>query len=257
MSDAPRRRVITTRDEPGELDRLLIAAGIEVLHIPLIEIDDAEGPSFDDALRRLDRFDWLVVTSRHGALRVGPAAAAAPRLRLACVGTRTAAELAAAAGRAVDVMPGRQTGGDLVASMPDGDGAQLLLAQADAADDTVSHGLARRGYDVTTVVAYRTRLRRPNRIVRRRLGRCRRHRHAEVGGGDRANHRRGSAPVGATGDARRRRSLRGGIGGRGRAGARHRLISSTPIRVTRTTRCCTQSHTRRRARGRHDAGDTG
>jgi uroporphyrinogen-III synthase len=166
MSDAPRRRVITTRDEPGELDRLLIAAGIEVLHIPLIEIDDAEGPSFDDALRRLDRFDWLVVTSRHGARRVGPAAAAAPRLRLACVGTRTAAELAAAAGRAVDVMPGRQTGGDLVASMPDGDGAQLLLAQADAADDTVSHGLARRGYDVTTVVAYRTRLRRPNRLER-------------------------------------------------------------------------------------------
>ncbi len=166
MTSARRRRVITTRDEPGELDRRLIEAGFEVIHVPLIEVVDADGSELSAALGRLDDFAWLVVTSRHGARRLGGAAAAAPHVRLACVGTRTATELATLAGRAVDVTPARQTGADLVTAMPGGDGARVLVAQADLADDTVSTGLAERGYAVTTVVAYRTLSRTPTRLER-------------------------------------------------------------------------------------------
>ena len=46
MSDSERplhgRRVVTTRDEPGELDRLLAEAGADVVHVPLIEIAEPE-----------------------------------------------------------------------------------------------------------------------------------------------------------------------------------------------------------------------
>jgi uroporphyrinogen-III synthase len=166
MTPARRRRVVTTRDEPGELDRRLIEAGVEVIHVPLIEIADADGSDLVEALARLDSFAWLVVTSRHGARRVGGAAAAAPHVRLACVGTRTATELANLAGRDVDVTPARQTGAGLVTAMPEGHGGLVLLAQADLADDAVSAGLAERGYSVTTVVAYRTLIRTPTRLER-------------------------------------------------------------------------------------------
>ena len=131
------RRVVTTRDEPGELDRLLVEAGADVVHVPLIEIVDVAGggSAIDAAFETADRVDWVVVTSRHGAERVGDAVARRPHLRLAAVGTRTAADLARLAGRAVDVVPGRQTAADLVAAMPiEGAGQVVVVAQADGAD---------------------------------------------------------------------------------------------------------------------------
>jgi uroporphyrinogen-III synthase len=94
---------------------------------------------------------------------VGPFVAGRPEVRLAAVGTSTAADLARLAGRAVDVVPERQTGGDLVQAMPvDGSGQDVVLAQADRADATLADGLAARGYRVRAVVAYRTRLRTPS-----------------------------------------------------------------------------------------------
>jgi len=149
------RRVVTTRDRRGRLDGLLAAAGADVIHVPLISIE----PPLDDhlavALADLDAFDWLVVTSRHGAERVGAAAAAHPELRLAAVGSATAAVLEEAAGRAVDVVPPRQTGADLVAALAAHAG-RALVAQADRADDTLAAGLVACGFVVDAVTAYRT-----------------------------------------------------------------------------------------------------
>ena len=86
MSWAPLagKRVVTTRDEPGQVDRLLAEAGATVLHLPLIAIVDAEdgGAGLTALLDRVDDFDWLIVTSQHGAIRVG-AAARGRRVRLA------------------------------------------------------------------------------------------------------------------------------------------------------------------------------
>lgn len=165
-------RVVTTRPETGRLEELLAAAGLEVVHVPLIEIVDAAdgGAALADALDALAAGDWLVVTSQHGARRVGAAAAARPGVRLAAVGTRTAEELAALAGRPVDVVPEHQTGADLVAALPPAaPGTTAVIAQADQADGAVAGGLERLGYRVLAVTAYRTVARRPTEADRARV----------------------------------------------------------------------------------------
>jgi uroporphyrinogen-III synthase len=159
------RRVVTTRDAPGDVDRLLAAAGADVVHVPLIEIVDAAdgGAALDAHLARLDGYTWLVVTSRHGARRVGAGAAAAS-VGLAAVGTATASVLAELAGRAVDVVPAVQTAAGLLAAFPASApaGERILLAQADRAGDELAEGLRHLGYRVDVVEAYRTVLRRPS-----------------------------------------------------------------------------------------------
>lgn len=163
------RRVVTTRDQPGLLESLLARAGADVVHVPLIEID--EPPGGDEQLARtladLGSFEWLVVTSHHGARRVGAAAAQFPGVRLAAVGARTAADLADLAGGAPVLVPDRQTAADLVEAMPETTGgARALVVQADRADDTVAAGLRRKGFDVRVVVGYATRLRVPTAVER-------------------------------------------------------------------------------------------
>jgi uroporphyrinogen-III synthase len=158
------RRIVTTRDERGRFEELLERAGAEPVHVPLIAVVDA--PELVGALATLDRYDWLVVTSRHGAARAGAAARAHARLRLAAVGTRTAAVLAELAGREVDVVPERQTAADLVAAMPPSAADRVLVAQADRAAATLVDGLRASGFVVDAVVAYRTELRRPTAAER-------------------------------------------------------------------------------------------
>lgn len=165
MSDLPLqgKRVVTTRDERGEVDRLLEEAGATVVHVPLIRIVDPDdgGAELRAHLARVKAFDWVIVTSQHGAVRVGKAVKSAA-VRLAAVGTKTAAELESLAKRPVDVVPALQTGAALLAAMPDpGDRPRVLLAQADRAGTELADGLRERGYDVSAVVAYRTALRRP------------------------------------------------------------------------------------------------
>ncbi|MFP5486784.1 MAG: uroporphyrinogen-III synthase [Acidimicrobiia bacterium] len=166
------RRVATTRDRPGRLDELLRELGADVVHVPLIEIVDAPGDDLAAELDRLDEFDWLVVTSQHGAARVGVVARGHPRLRTAAVGTRTAEVLGDLTGRAVTVVPARQTAADLVVAMPEPtpDTRRVLVAVADRAEPTLVDGLRGRGYDVRSVVAYVNRLRRPTEAERALLG---------------------------------------------------------------------------------------
>lgn len=157
------RHVVTTRDARSRLDTLLAAAGADVVHVPLIEIVEPVdgGAELEVALSDLEAFEWVVVTSRHGAERVGAALRGRP-IRLAAVGARTADVLERLADRPVDIVPGRQIGSELVAALPDRAG-RVLIAQADRADDSVSTGLRQRGYDVRCVTAYRTVSRHPSR----------------------------------------------------------------------------------------------
>ena len=162
------RHVATTRDQVGRLDTLLARLGADVIHVPLISIEPPAdgGRSLDASVSNLRGAAWLVVASRHGARAVGAAAAGHPDLRLAAVGTGTAAVLASLAGRPVDVVPDRQTAADLVAAMPAGRG-HVVVAQADRAEPTLADGLALLGYDVDVVTAYRTVLRTPTIVERR------------------------------------------------------------------------------------------
>jgi uroporphyrinogen-III synthase len=157
-------RVLVTRERPGELARLLAARGAIVQHVPLIATVDVDGDELGEQLAQLPAVDWLVVTSVNGAERVGAAAAAAPGVRLAAVGTATAATLAALAGRPVDVVPSTQHAGALVEALLEAAGPpprRFLVAQADRAMPTLVDGLRAAGHTVTPVVAYRTELRPP------------------------------------------------------------------------------------------------
>jgi uroporphyrinogen-III synthase len=154
------RRVLVTRERPGELAAMLEARGAEVVHLPLIAVVEPVdgGAGLRDALAHLDRFDWLMVTSAAGAERVGRATAASPQVRLACVGTATAAALRVASGRTVDLVPtvqrADQLADEFIARVA---GPQrVLIAQADRAASTLSSTLRHAGHDVVEVVAYRT-----------------------------------------------------------------------------------------------------
>ncbi len=160
-------RVVVTRERPGELGALLAERGATVVHVPLIEvIEPADGGrALRDALARLDRFDWLVVTSPAGAERAGAAARSVTGVRLAAVGTATARVLATEAGRGVDLVPTVQHAEALAEAILAESPAQqrILIAQADIAASTLSDALRRAGHDVTTVTAYRTIAKTPDR----------------------------------------------------------------------------------------------
>ena len=162
--------VVVTREQRGELGRLLDSAGASVEHIPLIEILDVDGAQrarLDTAIG--DGPDWVIVTSAAGADRVG-AVAIDPSIRLAAVGTATAAHLAEAAGRPVDLVPERQTAAGLVdafvAHVPRSQ--RLLVSQGDLADGRLVDALRGGGHDVDVHVAYRTGVRTPSPDERRR-----------------------------------------------------------------------------------------
>lgn len=161
------KRILVTRERPGELGRLLAERGADVVHVPLIAVVDPPdgGGSLRLELARLDRYDWLAVTSAAGSERVGAAARAVPSLRLAAVGTTTAEVLAELAGRPVDVTPSRQLASELAAAI---DGAshgraRILVTQADRAPAALADDLRAAGHDVTVVTAYSTVLVAPER----------------------------------------------------------------------------------------------
>jgi uroporphyrinogen-III synthase len=157
------KRIALTRPGAGELGKRLAALGATVVHVPLVEITDPPdgGVQLRSALARLAAFDWLVATSANGAERAGPAAAGHRDLRLAAVGPATAAALAAAAGRPVDLVPAVASAEGLLAEFPRRP-ARVLLAQADLARTMLADGLAAFGHHVESVIAYRTIVRRPS-----------------------------------------------------------------------------------------------
>jgi uroporphyrinogen-III synthase len=163
VSSLAGKRIAITRPETGELGARLAELGATVVHVPLIEVGDPAdgGVQLRAALARLAAFDWLVVTSANGATRAGPAAAGHPGLRLAAVGPATAAALAAAAGRAVDLVPAVARAEGLLDEFP-ARPARVLLAQADRARRTLADGLVARGHTVESVIAYRTVARPPS-----------------------------------------------------------------------------------------------
>jgi uroporphyrinogen-III synthase len=161
------RRVVTTRDVPGRLDETLRELGAEVVHVPLIEIAEAPdgGASLAEALASIHDFDWVVVTSRHGAERV--ADAVPTEVRTAAVGTATAEVLAQRSGRPVDLVPVLQRATGLVEAFAERsdvphDGWNILVAQADRAEPTLVDGLRSLGHTVEVRTAYSTRLRTPS-----------------------------------------------------------------------------------------------
>lgn len=134
-----------------------------MIHLPLIAVVDAADGALRRELERLDRYDWIVVTSPAGAERVGSAVQLAPSVRLAAVGRSTANALERACGRSVDLTPEIQRAEALAHAFDEVAPARILLAQADLAAPALAEALRAAGHDVTAVTAYRTVPQRPDR----------------------------------------------------------------------------------------------
>jgi uroporphyrinogen-III synthase len=155
------RTVVVTRaaEQSGRLRVLLAAEGAAVLEVPTIAFEAPVdgGAALRDAL--FDVWDWVVVTSPNGADRAVAAAggrAAALAVRWAVVGPGTADALAAHGIHAALVPDRFVAEGLLDAFPPPPAGGRVLLAQAEAARPVLADGLRARGWEVRTVVAYRT-----------------------------------------------------------------------------------------------------
>jgi uroporphyrinogen-III synthase len=153
--------VVVTRsvEQAGRLAALLAAEGATVLEVPTISVEGPadEGAALRDAM--FDVWDWVVVTSPNGADRAVAAAggrAAALALQWAVVGPGTADALAAHGIRAT-LVPDRFVAEGLLDAFPAPPaGGRVLLAQAEAARPVLADGLRAQGWEVRTVVAYRT-----------------------------------------------------------------------------------------------------
>lgn len=141
-------RVLVTRPEgqSAAMCQRLAALGAEVWHQPAVEISEPDDwQPVDDALRRLERFDWLVFSSPNGVryflerllARGGDTRRLAPT-RLAAIGPGTAAELRRYH-LAADLLPeefcAESLAAALIAAIPQTDSARHGVARAHDADD--------------------------------------------------------------------------------------------------------------------------
>jgi uroporphyrinogen-III synthase len=153
--------VVVTRDEPadGPLSRELRTLGLTVLGWPVLSIGPATdvGP-LEQALRRLNQFDWLVFASQHAVTEVARRVPVPPAyLNIAAVGARTAQALSAA-GWTVTAVPEEQSAAGLVGLLAPRlkPGAQVLFPAGSRSLPTLRSGLAAAGALVTQVEAYAT-----------------------------------------------------------------------------------------------------
>jgi uroporphyrinogen III methyltransferase/synthase len=156
--------VLSTRPDgrEDELVERLQRMGYRVHAVPTVAIEGIEpNPSLDEALARLESYDWLVVTSAAGVRAILPrilASSAAAGRRWAAAGAATAAALAAG-GLSADAVPDSMDPASLAGAMEAVAplaGRRLLLLRASAASDELPAGLRAAGALVEEVVAYRT-----------------------------------------------------------------------------------------------------
>jgi uroporphyrinogen-III synthase len=159
-------RVLVTRPraQSRPLCERLRALGAEPVSVPTISIvPPRPGGPLDRALRRLEDYDWVILTSANGA-RACLARARALRLdlrrarvRWAAIGPATAGVLREA-GIAVAMTPSRFVTDAIAEEWPGRAGERVLLPRTDAAPPGLAEALRARGAIVEEITAYRTTL---------------------------------------------------------------------------------------------------
>jgi uroporphyrinogen-III synthase len=158
------RRVLVTRaaNQARKLSDALRALEAEPVEVPVLEIaPPASYAALDDAVKHLDRFDWLILTSGNAlqelsarSARLGINPARAEGLKVAAVG-RATAEAARHYGFRVEVVPQTYIAESLVASLRDViHGKRVLLPRAAIARDVIPDALRDTGAHVEVVDAY-------------------------------------------------------------------------------------------------------
>lgn len=160
MSSASGWRVVVTGSSTDRFRPMLEALGATVIGVQTIEIRSLVSEPMDQALNRLERYDWCVVTSANGVRavfdRIGALKARVPAdLRWAAVGPRTRSALADV-GVTVDAVPREGRGAAIPDVMNGIDGQRVLLLRAGKAGSDLPQMLRARGAKVDDVVAYET-----------------------------------------------------------------------------------------------------
>lgn len=174
------------RHQAGALSAELRKRGAEVLEIPFIEIRKPRSfRPLDSALKNLDTYDWLILTSMNGveamwnriekAMRRSPTSrlpwkrgpsgprsadqplrALAPGLRISAIGPATKKAIEQR-GIKVDVMPKEYIAESVVRSLKGKvKGKSVLLVRAKVARDVIPRELRKSGAHVDVVEAYET-----------------------------------------------------------------------------------------------------
>jgi uroporphyrinogen-III synthase len=160
-----RRRVLVTRaaHQAGKLSDGLRALGAEPVEVPVLEIRPLESfEALDAALRGLNGYDWLILTSANAvqalagrASELGTAIVQPESLKVAAVGEATAAA-ARKAGFKVTLVPESYVAESLLDGLTGQvSGTKILLARAAAARDLIPDSLRAVGAVVDVVDAYR------------------------------------------------------------------------------------------------------
>jgi len=158
------KRVLVTRavQQAGKLSDGLTALGAVPVEVPVLEIRPPDSfEPLDAALRKLDRFDWLILTSANTAQTVatrctmlGLDVSEIKLLSVAAIGSATA-EAARKAGFRVTVVPDSYHSEGVVAALGSSvAGKRVLLARATVARDVIPDALAKIGAEMTVVDAY-------------------------------------------------------------------------------------------------------
>ena len=171
MANAPAalagKRIVITRgrDRAGVLADRLAALGAEVISIPTIEIREPKSwEPLDEAIRRLEEFDFLLVTSASGVrnflARLGACGRTIgdlDRLEIGAIGPITTQEFSRA-GVSVDFVPREYRAEGLLQVLVSRDlrGKRFLIPRAKVARDLVPRVLTEMGARVTVVEAYET-----------------------------------------------------------------------------------------------------
>jgi len=151
------RRIVVTRPEAKPLVDELIGLGAEVTLVPLIEIRPADDRhALEDALARLETYDWLILTSVNTVAALGDSlhVGLSPRVRVAAIGPVTADAI-----RERGIEPAfvaTRASEDIAGGLGRIEGSRILLPQADIADPHLADELRGKGAEVDAVIAYRT-----------------------------------------------------------------------------------------------------
>lgn len=151
------RRIVVTRPEPDarRLADRLRALGATPILAPSIRIEFTDPPELRDALRQVQRYDWIVFTSKNGVEAVFRLSESIAGPRVAAIGPATAGALRAH-GVEPTVMPEQFVAEAVLEALGDVAGRRLLLPRADIARRALADGLAARGATVHEIAAYRT-----------------------------------------------------------------------------------------------------
>ena len=161
------KRVLVSRSraQASLLSDMLTQEGAEPLEVPTIEISPLEDTSrLDEAIQRLDTYDWVIFTSVNGVEALFNRLAALGldtrvfgNIKVGTIGPATAQTLTRQGIRA-DFIPDQYVSEAVVQGM-EGlglDGVRVLLPHADIGREELAEGLTRLGARVDQVVAYHT-----------------------------------------------------------------------------------------------------